>query len=536
MTSSTEPDVLCIGQARLTAGLDRHDRIDLSSHHAIFGTMPQLDIGRLLEIAERVALRGRGGAAFPVARKLKAVQQSVRQRRRRPVVLVNGTEGEPGSAKDRTLLLRSPLLVLAGALAAARALRATKIVVGVTRADVARSVSAAAAEEPDLRRLVRVIQVPDRFVSGEGGALVNAVNGKAAVPPGRKVLASDTGVDDRPTLLSNAETFAQLAVLVMLGPDGYSSTGTATEPGTILLTVGGSADRPAVMEVPSGLPLGQVLDLCSAAHAEGILVGGYHGMWLATDAAYQAPTSRAGLEAAGGALGAGVILPLDEATCPLGEVARVVGYLAQESSGQCGPCKLGLPGIARSLKALADGSGGIDALDTARRGASAVRGRGACAHPDGVSRFVLSALDVFTDDVVAHMFRGTCGRPVLGVLPLPANQAQARLSVDWTRCRGHGLCAHLVPELVQMDEQGYPVFLDIPVPPWLQSQAQQAVQMCPSLALRMAAAAAPEVPAADSKSGMKLIANRPVPPDLDVSEEWIAELSDIGRQIPRPIS
>lgn len=539
MTTAEAPDVMCIGQARLTAGLDRVDRIDLATHHAVFGTMPRLDADRLIEMAERVDLRGRGGAAFPVARKLMAVQRSVQQRKRRPVVMINGAEGEPGSAKDRMLLLRSPFLVLGGALAAARALRATKIVVGVTRADVARSVSAAAAEEPDLRRLVRVVQVPDRFVSGEGGALVNAVNGKPAVPPGRKTRASDTGIDDRPTLLSNAETFAQLGVLAMLGPEGYASTGSAAEPGTVLLTVGGSADRPAVMEVPSGLPLGQVLDLCSAAHAEGILVGGYHGMWLPTDSAYQVPISRGGLEAAGGALGAGIVLPLDESTCPLGEVARVAGYLAQESSGQCGPCKLGLPGIARSLAALADGSGGIDALDSARRGAAAVRGRGACSHPDGVFRFVLSALDVFTDDLTTHMFRGTCGRPVLGVLPLPAEEGQDRLSIDWTRCRGHGLCAHLVPELVQLDEQGYPVFLDMAVPPWLRSQAQQAVQMCPSLALTMAANAPRENPkplAVSKAGGMKLIANMPAQAELAVSEEWIAELSDVGRQIPRPIT
>jgi NADH:ubiquinone oxidoreductase subunit F (NADH-binding)/ferredoxin len=528
-----------IGQPRLTAGLARVARIDLATHHEIFGTMPRLDIGPLIEMAERVDLRGRGGAAFPVARKLRAVQESCHQRKRRAVVLVNGTEGEPGSAKDRVLLLRSPFLVLGGALCVARALRATKIIVGVTRDDTARSVSDAIAEEPDLRRMVRVVKVPDRFVSGEGGALVNAVNGKAALPPGRKTLASDAGVDDRPTLLSNAETFAQIAVLAMIGPEGYASTGTATEPGTVLLTVGASADRPTVMEVPSGMALGQVLDLCSAAHAEGILVGGYHGMWLPTADAYRVPISRAGLEAAGGTLGAGIVLPLDEGTCALGEVARVVAYLAHESSGQCGPCKLGLPGIARSLKALADGSGGIDALDTARRGAAAVKGRGACAHPDGVFRFVLSALDVFTDDLTAHMFRGTCGRRVLGVLPLPGAQGQTRLAVDWTRCRGHGLCAHLVPELVQLDEQGYPQFLDVAVPPWLQSQAQQAVQMCPSLALTVTAAPPREIPkpAAEKKSGgMRLISNTPAQPGLDVSEEWIAEITDVGRQIPRPIN
>ena len=218
MTSSALPDVMCIGQARLTAGLDRLERIDLNTHFEVFGTLPRLTADQLIGMAEQVELRGRGGAAFPVGRKVKAVVQSARQRRRRVSILVNGTEGEPGSAKDRMLLLRSPCLVLGGAMVAAWALQAKEIVVSVTRADVARSVSAAALAEPNLRRLVRVVRVPDRFVTGEAGALVNAVNGRGALPPGRKILASDFGINDRPTLLSNAETFAQIAVLAMLGP------------------------------------------------------------------------------------------------------------------------------------------------------------------------------------------------------------------------------------------------------------------------------------------------------------------------------
>ena len=167
---------------------------------------------------------------------------------------------------------------------------------------------------------------------------------------------------------------------------------------------------------------------------------------------------------ASGSLGAGIVLPLDPGTCPLGEVARVTAYLAKESSGQCGPCMLGLPAIARSLAALVQGSGGVSALDTARRAAAGVRGRGACAHPDGVFRFVSSALEVFTDDLAAHLLRGTCGRDTRGLLPLSQDGQEQRLTVDWTRCAGHGLCAHLVPELVQLDGQGYPDFLDMPVP------------------------------------------------------------------------
>jgi ferredoxin len=228
-----------------------------------------------------------------------------------------------------------------------------------------------------------------------------------------------------------------------------------------------------------------VLDLCSADSEDGVLVGGYHGAWIPAELAEDLPVSRAGVAAAGGSLGAGIVLPLGRASCPLGEVARVARYLASQSSGQCGPCKLGLPGIARALGALADGSGGPDALDTARRGAAAVRGRGACAHPDGAYRFITSALEVFTSDLAQHLCRGTCGRPTTGVLPLPPEAGRTRLVLDWTRCGGHGLCAHIVPELIQLDGQGYPVMLDSPVPAWLERGARQAVEMCPALALRL---------------------------------------------------
>jgi NADH:ubiquinone oxidoreductase subunit F (NADH-binding)/ferredoxin len=528
--SAAAPEVLCIGQPRLTAGLDRLRRIDLAGYETVFGGVPRLTAEQLIKMTERVDLRGRGGAGFPFARKLTAVVGAARRRKRAPVVLVNGSEGEPGSVKDSMLLLRSPYLVLCGAVIAARALRARDVLVAVTDARAARSVREAAAAESSLRRLVGVVEVPDRFVSGESSALVNAVNGRGALPSGHHGHASDSGAGSRPTLLSNAETFAQLAVLAMVGPEGYASAGTTAEPGTVLLTVGGSAARPAVVEVPTGLSLGEVLDLCAAGPADGVLVGGYHGSWLPEEVAYNVPVSRAGLAAVGGTLGAGVVLALGQDSCPLGEVAQVAAFLAKESSGQCGPCKLGLPGIARSLAALADGSGGAEALDTVRRGVLAVRGRGACSHPDGVSRFALSALDVFADDLAAHVYRGGCGRPVRNYLPLPPVPGEARLAVDWTRCRGHGLCAHIAPELIQLDRQGFPVMLDMAVPPWLERQAGQAADMCPALALRLTPAApAPVAPAGQRRWIGRALSGGYQPdadtvPDLIVSEEWIAEI------------
>src|SRR6202011_5760185 len=133
-------------------------------------------------------------------------------------------------------------------------------------------------------------------------------------------------------------------------------------------------------------------------------------------------------------------------------------------------------------------SGGIEALDVARRSAAAVAGRGACSHPDGMTRFVLSALEVFTEDLAAHVFHSSCGRPVRGVLPLPEGPETAdakQLMVDWVRCEGHGLCAHLVPELIHLDKTGFPVILPIAVPPWLAENVQHAVQKWPAPAARL---------------------------------------------------
>src|SRR5580692_6446699 len=485
------PIIMRIGAARLTAGLDRMPRLDLDAHRDIFGPLPRMSAADLISMAESVDLRGQGGAAFPVADKLRAVMKSAAANDCPTVVVVNAAEGEPGSVKDKMLMIRSPYLILSGAALVAEAIGADEIVVGVAGHELAnRSMEAAIAAEPGLRKMVRVIQVPDRFISGESGALVRGINGKRPVPPGRKVLASDSGVDDLPTLLSNASTFAQLAVLALLGPERFAAVGTPEEPGTVLLSVGGSAAHPAVIEAPTGIPLAAVLDICQAPAGDGVLVGGYHGMWLPAATAYAVPVGREGLAAAGGTFGSGIVLPLGDGTCPLGEVSRIANYLAGESAGQCGPCKLGLPSIARALAAIVDGSGGIEALDVARRAAATVNGRGACSHPDGTTRFVLSALEVFTEDLAAHVFHSSCGRPVRGVLPLPDGPETAdakQLLVDWVRCEGHGLCAHLVPELIHLDKTGFPVILPIPVPPWLEKDAQQAVQMCPALALRIAA-------------------------------------------------
>lgn len=460
-----------IGAPRIGAGFDRFERLGLGPHRAMHGRTPDLSLGELLELLDKVDLRGRGGAAFPFGRKLALTAKSGRG----AVVLVNGAEGEPGSSKDALLLRRAPHLVLDGAQLAASALRAQEIVIGVEGEEGLKSIREAVAEREPAQP-IRIVPLLERFISGEGGALVRAVNGENPIPPGRKVRAASSGVDGLPTLLSNAETFAQLAVLASLGAELYASVGTRDEPGTVLLTV--AAEH--VVEVETGTPLRSVFDRLGVSTGQGVLTGGYHGTWLSPDAASVARVSRAGFAEVGGSLGAGIMLPLAAGVCPLGESLRVASYLAAQSAGQCGPCRLGLPEVVRTMSDLMDGVGTVTSV---RRAVGIGRGRGACKHPDGTAAFVLSALDAFAEDVEIHADRGTCGRPVRDLLHVPGGE-NGKLEVDWARCEGHGVCAYVLPEVIHLDRHGYPVVSDSPLPSWLDRDVRKAVSMCPALALR----------------------------------------------------
>jgi NADH:ubiquinone oxidoreductase subunit F (NADH-binding) len=214
-------------------------------------------------------------------------------------------------------------------------------------------------------------------------------------------------------ILGNVETFAQLAVLLRLGPQRYGDTGSLAEPGSTLLSLGGAVSRSGVVEVPLGIPLGVLLEASHAAPAQAVVVGGYHGSWLPADPELR--LSRAGVTQAGGSFGAGVVLVVDHETCGLGELLGVTDWLAAESAKQCGPCVFGLPALARDVRAI--WSGDRNGLARGLRHADLVDGRGACRHPDGAARFVRSGLNALSDDIAAHL-RGGCGRPVRGQLPI----------------------------------------------------------------------------------------------------------------------
>ncbi|WP_298517612.1 NADH-ubiquinone oxidoreductase-F iron-sulfur binding region domain-containing protein [uncultured Nocardioides sp.] len=395
------------GQARLLAGTTS-GRLDLSRHREVHGLPRRYDAAQLATALACVGLLGRGGAAFPVAAKLRGVATG-----RRTHVLVNGSEGEPASHKDRILMRLAPHVVLDGALAVASALEAGHLTIVVQDGLSLASMTAAVRERQDARA-VRLVRHDHGFVGGEVRAVVRSLSGGPAAPPGRRVLPTVHGIDGRPTFASNVETFGHIALVASLGVDRFAEVGAPDEPGTTLVTLLGDVPHAGVLEVPTGLPLAA---LVGADHGP-VLVGGYHGTWLPR--ASELLVSRPALRAAGAPLNAGVLARLPQDTCALGEVAAVARWLADESSGQCGPCFFGLPNLADILDQPAVGR---PMLPDAYRRAGLLPGRGACAHPDGSAGFVRSALEVLDEEIAQHQAHGHCGRPLRGVLPTHAREA-----------------------------------------------------------------------------------------------------------------
>jgi len=417
---------------------------DLRAHLARHGALRYAGgPGRLVAEVAAAGLTGRGGGAYPVARKLAAAAEA----RPAPLVAGNGAEGEPASSKDRSLLWISPHLVLDGLQLAAEAAGSDTAVLYVQRNQrlhgrLAQAIAERAAAGIDAAR-VDLVAAPDRFLAGEESALASRLAAKPALPAYRPVRGLPRLAPGRTALVQNVETLAHLALIARYGAAWFRLAGTEAEPGSMLATLHLADGRTSVTEVPLGTGLADLLGLDTVAADPGgdivpsaggpvraVLVGGYHGAWLPVAEAARLPLADAALRPLGAAVGAGVVATLPADRCGLAETARVARYLALESAGQCGPCFNGLPRIAAALHHLAGPRPDQQARADLERWAGLVTGRGACHHPDGSVRFVRSALRVFAAEAGLHE-RGRCtGTDPRPFLPLPAGRPAS--DADWS--------------------------------------------------------------------------------------------------------
>lgn len=377
-------------RVRRGPGLLRHiaEGPSLAAHLHHHGPPPSQELTELVARTRAVALRGKGGAAFPFATKIEATAAA----RGRPTVVVNLAEGEPASWKDSTLAMVAPHLVLDGAAISAAALgaREVHVVLPGDRSGVRLQLEVALAERQGLRGPRFTTTVADvAFVAGQATAVIELLSGRENRPVTTWEPAATRGLRDRPTLLSNAETFAHVA-LIARGNDRP----------TTLLTLRGDSGSPTVREVRTGTPWHKVLT--DSELAGPVLLGGYHGTWAGPGQLAELDICQDSLQAAGLTLGAGIVLPVEG--CPLHRAAEIATYLASESAGRCGPCVNGLPRLAGVLRDLA--AGRPQAGEVERLSALVAR-RGACAHPDGTARMALTLVGAYASEMRLHA-RGRC--------------------------------------------------------------------------------------------------------------------------------
>jgi len=386
-------------QASSGRPLEAPETQDLASHLHRFGERPAAtgtSGPMLLGILDEVGATGAGGGHFPVARKWRSALRNGGG----GIVIANGAESEPASAKDRTLLTLVPHLVLDGLACAAEVLGSTQAVLWLHEdaRDARRAVAVAIAERRAsgmAELVVRQELAPARYLSGESSAILRSLSGGPALPAFHRRPAAVDGFGGGPAVVHNVETLARIGLLARTGVRGHRPTA--------LVTVTAPAGR-TVIECRDAATVGEAVrdGGWRGPDPQAVLVGGYGGSWLPWAVARGVRLRDSDLRKVGAGLGAGVLIPVGAGECGIARAAEIAAFLADAGARQCGPCTFGLPALAQRLAALADGDIRRDEVARLDELAALVVGRGGCHHPDGAARMVTSALRTFASDVKRH--------------------------------------------------------------------------------------------------------------------------------------
>jgi NADH:ubiquinone oxidoreductase subunit F (NADH-binding) len=360
-----------------------------TEYAATGGYRGDVDAAAVVEAAEAAALAGRGGAGFPLYRKLRAVASSSDPHR---VVVANGEEGEPGSVKDRVLMRTRPHLVVDGLRLAAIGVGADELHFYLSDPVAAEAVSAAIAAAGQTLPPIKVDVVVPAYVAGEESAVVRFLDGGPALPTAKPPRVYEEGVGGHPTVVSNVETLARLALAVTHGVD-------AADVPAALVTIAGDDLEPTLAEASQSSTL---RSLIGGAQAAGVLCGGLFG-GLRRDDVLDVDLDHAAMRAVGTSMGCGAFYVMSPAGCAVETVADAVSYLARESSHQCGVCFKGTAGMADTMRRLSLGEASEADLEPLTRWSTGLRGRGNCALLDAACELVGSLLALWDDAVAAHL-------------------------------------------------------------------------------------------------------------------------------------
>ena len=415
---------------------------------ALFDMTPE----SVIEEITRSGLRGRGGAGFPAGKKWAQV---ARQKEKVRYVVCNGDEGDPGAFMDGSVMEGDPYKMIEGMIIAAYAVGAENGYIYV-RAEYPLSVARLrmAIEQAEKYGLLgdnilgsginfhlHINRGAGAFVCGEGSALTASIEGNRGMPRVKPPRTVEKGLWEKPTVLNNVETYANVAKIILQGADWFRTIGTEGSPGTKTFSLTGAIENTGLIEVPMGTNLRHIIydiggGLKSGAAFKGVQIGGPSGGCLIEDQ-IDSPLDFDSVKSLDAIMGSGGLVVMDENTCMV-EVARFfMSFTQRESCGKCVPCREGTKRMLEILEKIVAGQGELEDLDRLEELANMIRSMALCGLGKSAPLPVISTLKTFRDEYEEHIVDKKCRAKVC--------QAMRRFVINPEYCKGCGKCAKNCP-------------------------------------------------------------------------------------------
>ena len=403
------------------------------------------------EISE-ANLRGRGGGGFPTGRKWAQVS---RQKEPIKYIVCNGDEGDPGAFMDRSIMEGDPHRMLEGMMIAAKATGASEGYIYV-RAEYPLAISRLrmaidAAEAAgllgtgilgtDFNFDIKINRGAGAFVCGEGSALTASIEGKRGMPRVKPPRTVEQGLFEKPTVLNNVETFANVPLIILKGVSGYKKMGPENSPGTKAFALTGNIENTGLIEVPMGTTLREIIfDIGGGIRGDGkfkaVQIGGPSGGCL-TEKDLDLPLDFDSLKKAGAMIGSGGLVVMDDHTCMV-EVARFfMNFTQNESCGKCVPCREGTKRMLEILERIVSGSGEEGDIERLLELADTISHTALCGLGKTAAFPVVSTIKNFREEYEAHIIDKKCASKTCTKLK--------QFIIDESLCKGCSKCARICP-------------------------------------------------------------------------------------------
>jgi NADP-reducing hydrogenase subunit HndC len=438
------------------------DYIALGGYSALSRALSKMAPPEVIEEIKKSGLRGRGGGGFPTGRKWESTRNAAGDTKH---VIVNCDEGDPGAFMDRALMEGNPHSVLEGLMIGAYAVGSHRGYIYV-RMEYPLAVENAKYALHQARELgllgenilgtgfnfdATVHRGAGAFVSGESTALMNALEGKVGEPRPKYVHTSECGVWNRPSVLNNVETWANIPLIINRGAMWFKSIGTEGSKGTKIFSLVGKVNNTGLVEVPMGMSLADIIyriggGIPDGKKLKGVQTGGPSG-GIIPARHLQTPVDFDELTRLGSMMGSGSIIVIDEDTCAVDLARYFVDFLCDESCGKCLPCREGLRQMREILSNIVSGRGQDGDLQVLKEIAGLMRKASLCALGRTAVNPVLSTIAHFQDEYDAHIIEKRC--PSLSCRALISYHIQPEV------CVACGLCRKNCPQgAIQGEEEG----------------------------------------------------------------------------------